>query len=250
MFSNDELKQIMLKVHPEYLDLDKKGGYKWKTARVFSVVLYPENIENISESCTSVGVPCSLSPLHNADIKDTDSGELKKEHYHLVVYFKGKTTPYNFYTIICGAFGEKAFSTIEIGHDIGALIRYHIHLDQPEKAQYNAEDIQDFNGFNSLNYLVEGGDLMGDLLKLKKLVREKSFLFYAELDDYLEENDTVLWASLHKNRPLQKDILDYCKSREYLMQYQGLVEKGYTKIKLSDNTEKVIFNRQIKEAAI
>ena len=82
MLSNDELKQIMLKAHPEYLDLDKKGGYKWKTARVFSVVLYPENIENISESCTSVGVPCSLSPLHNADLKDADSGELKKEHYH------------------------------------------------------------------------------------------------------------------------------------------------------------------------
>lgn len=176
MLSNDELKTKLDSIHPEYFDIDKKGGKKWKTARIFTTILYPENIEDIEKSCNAVGVPCSLSPLHNSDIKDSETGELKKAHYHLVVYFKGKTTPYNFYTILCGAFGETAFSTIEIGRDLGALIRYQIHLDNSDKFQYSPDDIKDFNGFSSFNYLVESGDLMGDLLKLKQIVRDLSLI--------------------------------------------------------------------------
>lgn len=244
MLSNDELKTKLSLVHPEYFDIDKKGGKKWKTARIFSTVLYPENIDNIDKCCESVGVPCSLSPLHDSDLKDNSTGELKKAHYHLVVYFKGKTTPYNFYTILCGAFGDNAFSTIEIGRDLGALIRYQIHLDSPDKAQYKADDIKDFNGFCSIDYL-SSGDVMGNVNKLMDLIDNENIITYAELTRFLRENDPVLQSSLIKDSKLSHFVNSYLRGKEHELWYQGNVEKGYTKVKLSDNTEKVIFNRQI-----
>lgn len=233
------------KCYSTYVVINKKGNRAWNRVRHFSSVLYPNDGIDIPELCKNFPYQCCLSPLHDSDIKDTDTGELKAKHYHFIMTVKGKISTWQFYQALSSTFGLNQFNTLETVGDISKLVRYHIHLDDPDKFQYDPSNILDFGGFSSLKYLGESGDLMTDLLKLKNIVREKSFLFYAELDDYLEENDTVLWTSLHMNRSLQKDILDYCKSREYLMQYQGLVEKGYTKIKLSDNTEKVIFNRQI-----
>lgn len=247
MLSNEELKERIKKVHPEYLELDKKGGDKWKTARIFSTILYPENINDIDKSCNDLGVPCSLSPLHDKDLKEDDTGEIKKAHYHLVVYFKGKTTPYNFYTCLCGAFGEKAFSTLQIGHDLGSLVCYHCHLNNPEKFQYDVSDIKDFNGFSCKKYLMDcGGDILDNYQIIKKIIKENNFLFFNELDDYLEENEPVLYNAFVRDRILSRQVKDYIKSREYQMFYDGEIERSTTLEVLPDGRKKQIFNRQIK----
>lgn len=247
MFSNDELKERIKKVHPEYLEHDKKGGDKWKTARIFSTILYPENIENIDSACEKLGIPCSLSPLHDKDLKDDDSGEIKKAHYHLVVYFKGKTTPYNFYTCLCGAFGEKAFSTFEIGHDIGSLVCYHCHLNNEDKYQYDVNEIKDFNGFCSGKYISESfRDGMEAFFKIKKIIKEKNFIFLNEIDDYLQEFEPVLYSKYYHDRVLNKQVVQYIKSREYQMFYDGEIERSMITQILPDGRKKQIFNRQIK----
>lgn len=247
MLSNDELKEKIKKVHPEYLERDKKGGDKWKTARIFGTVLYPENIDDIDNCCNNLGIPCSLSPLHDSDIKDEDTREIKKPHYHLVVYYKGKTTPYSFYTALVGAFGENAFSTFEIGHDLGALVAYHIHLNNPEKAQYSVNDIKDFNGFSSLKYIEESsGDTVSNFNKLMDIIDENNFLFLNEFLKYLRFNEPVLYSSVIRDRVLSKQIKDYIKAREYQMFFDGEIERSQVRIKNVDGSEKVIFNRQIK----
>lgn len=247
MLSNEELKERIKKVHPEYLELDKKGGDKWKTARIFTTVLYPENIDDIDFACEDLGIPCSLSPLHDKDLKDDGTGEIKKAHYHLVVYFKGKTTPYNFYTCLCGAFGEKAFSTIQIGHDMGSLICYHCHLNNKEKYRYDVNDIKDFNGFGSKKYLDAcGGDIVDNYYKIKSIIKENNFIFFNDLDDYLQETDPVLHSAFIRDRVLSRQIKDYIKAREYQMVYDGEIEKSMTTEMLPDGRKKQIFNRQIK----
>lgn len=247
MFTNEELKERFKKVHPEYLERDKKGGDKWKTARIFSTVLYPENIDNIDECCGKLGVPCSLSPLHNKDLKDSETDELKKAHYHLVVYFKGKTTPFSFYTALVGAFGEKAFSTFEIGRDLGYLICYHCHLNDLDKYQYDVNEIKDFNGFSSKKYLSEcGGDVVENYYKIKKIIKEHNFIFFNDLDDYLEENEPILHSAFIRDRVLSRQIKDYIKSREYQMVYDGEIERSTITEVLPNGQRKQIFNRQIK----
>lgn len=54
-----------------------------------------------------------------------------------------------------------------------------------------------------------------------------------------------MFVSLTHNKPLRREIIDYMKSRESMLMYSGGVQKGYTKIKMENGTEKVIFNRQI-----
>lgn len=247
MLSNEELKEKIKKVHPEYLERDKKGGDKWKTARIFATVLYPENIDDIDNCCKQLGIPCSLSPLHDSDIKDDGSGELKKPHYHLVVYFKGKTTPYNFYTALVGAFGEKAFSTLEIGRDLGYLICYHCHLNDENKALYKVEDIKDYNGFCSNKYLLDcAGDCVENFRKIKQIIKENNFIFLNELDDYLDEYEPVLYNAFVRDRVLNKQVKDYIKSREYQMFYDGEIERSTITQILENGQKKTIFNRQIK----
>ena len=60
MYSNDEFKNLLCKVHPEYFDYSKNGVKKWKTARIFSTILYPENISDINDCCNKLGIPCCL----------------------------------------------------------------------------------------------------------------------------------------------------------------------------------------------
>lgn len=230
MFTNDELKERMLKVHPDYLEFTGKGNYKWKTSRIFTTILYPENIPNVVGSCIKFGVPCSLSPLHDSDKKD-DSEELKKAHYHLVCYYSGKTTPYSFYTALCGAFGEKAFSTFEIGRDLGCCIKYHCHLNDSDKFQYDVNDIKDFNGFDSSKYLISGsGDIVGNFSTLMDLINEKNIIFYNDLLVYLRENDTLLFNTLIMDSKLDSKIHRYMRSREHQMVYDGNIEISKTRI--------------------
>lgn len=246
MLSNNDLKDKLYKVHPEYFEYDKKGNLKWKTARVFSTILYPENIEDIDDSCRIFGVPCSLSPLHDKDIKDKDTGELKKAHYHLVAYFSGKSTPYKFYSALCSGFGDSAFSTIEIGNDLSALIKYQVHLGFDDKFQYNPQDIKDFNGFNSEKYLIQGvGDIMDNFRKIKEIIKKNNFIFYNDLDDYLDDNEPLLYSALLHDRVLARQCKDYMKAREYQMVYDGNIIRSKITEKLPDGRLNQIFNRQI-----
>ena len=73
----------------------------------------------------------AISPLHNKDLNA--DGEIKKEHYHILITFKGPTS-YNIVEKITksvnGTIPQRAKSPI-------GIIRYFTHKDNPEKAQYD-----------------------------------------------------------------------------------------------------------------
>lgn len=104
----------------------------------------PENWKSIIGDCM---IPWVISPLHDEDVNA--DGELKKAHRHLVLAFHS----------------VKSFSQVEeITKRLGApapqpcrdtrgMIRYFLHLDNPEKAQYKREDIEFGGGFDLENSL-------------------------------------------------------------------------------------------------
>ncbi len=253
MYSNDELKNIIKEHNPKLavrvLKIGKKGDLVWNDLRGWQTIIYAEHFsseEELFSLCNDFQAPCSISPLHDKDLKDEETGELKKAHYHFLAYYKGKTNAYKFYTMLCSIFGEDSFFGVEDILFMNKSIRYHCHLDNPEKAQYDIKKIKDFNGFSSLKYLYnENGDDVMLKRDIKQIIKDNNFLFYSELDDYLEENEFEMFVSLTHNKPLRREIIDYMKSRESMLMYSGGVQKGYTKIKMENGTEKVIFNRQI-----
>lgn len=252
MFSNSEYKERLKKVHPEYVQTTPKGGEKWKEARVFWTVIYKDNLkDDIEKCCDNFSSPCLLSPYHDKD--SNDDGEIKKGHWHFMTKYGSKKNPYQFYVDLVSAFGEDAFSTIEIVGDTGKCVRYLIHLDEtdPHKFHYDIDSIKSFGGFEFKKYLFENvGDTVDNVQVLMNIIDENNILFFNKLARFLQENDPLLFASLIKDRECKAFVMNYLKGKEHDYFYEGKVEKGYTVTTFKDGkevkTDKYQFNRGIK----
>lgn len=249
MYSNSEFMDLMIKAgHGNYLSVSKSGGKKWNSYRSFEFIVYPEHFENVKDlikKCQELKIPCCLSPLHDKD--KFDDGTFKKAHYHFIMWYGGKTTIYRAYTDYIGCFGEKAFCSVMVVGHLPSAVEYQAHIENDDKEKYDTSEILGFNGFNVNKYLIQGmgDDIMGLRKDLKIFINDYNILFFNELDDLLDSENPVLAECLARNRDLQRWVKDYLKSREHMMWYHGEVEKGYTKVRMPNGTEKVIFNRQI-----
>lgn len=153
--------------------------------RHWTFILYPESAkENWRDYLQETGLPFVVSPLHNNDV--TETGEFKKEHYHILVCFPGPTT-FNKVNSLCqelnATMPKRVLSII-------GIYRYLTHKDNPEKAQYSENDILTFNGFNIKEYNqltpTQSLTLKKEILKL---INDNNINEYSLLIDYLLKND-------------------------------------------------------------
>lgn len=109
--------------------------------RNFATVIYPESAPEGWQSILSEQfVPAFISPLHDKDLNPT--GEPKKPHYHVVIMYDSVKTKEQ---------AEDVFQRIggvgcEVVQSIRGYARYLCHLDNPEKVQYNQEDVRSMCG--------------------------------------------------------------------------------------------------------
>lgn len=77
-------------------------------------------------------------------------GEKKKDHKHVQVYFPANPIPWStvFNRLELGGITEDMLYYIEPVNNWEGLLRYYPHLDNPEKAQYNLNDVHSFYGFD------------------------------------------------------------------------------------------------------
>lgn len=154
--------------------------------RFWAFVMYPESLpNNWRDIITEIGVPMAISPLHDKDIDPT--GEEKKAHYHCIVSYEGPTTFNQVKNNVC----DRLNATIPIKlESIKGMYRYHTHMDNPEKYQYNDNDREFFNGFDvkSVNNLSKT-----EILKIKKelqhFIIDNQIEEYSDLLDLLLENE-------------------------------------------------------------
>lgn len=111
--------------------------------RYWTFVIYPEScVNNWKQQLQDLGLQCAISPLHDKD--KNDNGENKKSHYHVLLCFNGPTTYNKVYTItksLNATIPQRVLSC-------KGIIRYFTHKDNPEKFQYNDEDIKTINGLD------------------------------------------------------------------------------------------------------
>jgi hypothetical protein len=100
--------------------------------RNWAFVVYPESApDGWMELLADTHIPAFVSPLHDKDIDE--DGSLKKPHYHVVLMFDGPTTQKRANEIIEPFCGTKSAEYVK---SLRGYVRYLIHLDNPEKAQY------------------------------------------------------------------------------------------------------------------
>lgn len=145
-------------------------------ARNFATVVYPESApSDWRDLLAAQFVPAFISPLHDKDINP--GGEPKKEHYHVMVMFEGKKSEEQVRSLfeLIGGVG------LERVQSLRGYSRYLCHMDNPEKAQYSAEQVQQLCG--------------ADYVGAVGLVTDK-YKAIGEMIDYCMENDIYSYAVL------------------------------------------------------
>jgi hypothetical protein len=112
---------------------EKRRGER---TRNWSVIVYPESApENWRDILDQEHIKWVESPLHDSDINST--GEQKKPHWHIVLMFDSNKTYEQVKSIT-----DKLNTVVpQKCNSVEGSVRYMIHIDNPEKFQYNRDDI-------------------------------------------------------------------------------------------------------------
>lgn len=162
-----------------------------KKGRIWASVGYPESLPtNWLDKLQETGLQIAISPLHDKDLDPT--GEVKKSHYHIIFNYDGPTT-YNHVKELCDSLNMTIPIKLE---SLRGMYRYHLHLDNPEKYQYDDRDRILLNGFdtNQVNELTRT-----EIDKLKKEIQQfiisNNIYEYSDLLIILLDNDlTQMWS--------------------------------------------------------
>lgn len=146
--------------------------------RSWAFVMYPESMpSDWFEKLEMTGLPFAISPLHDKDINPT--GEDKKPHYHVICSYGNPTTQKNVKENVC----DLVNGTIPIKlESIKGMYRYHLHLDNPEKYQYDDRDRTFINGF--------------DVSSVNALTQTEVDKITTEILQFIDDNDITEYSDL------------------------------------------------------
>lgn len=179
---------------------------KDQRARTWTSVVYPESAPaNWREILDGYHVPWVESPLHDKDVNP--DGEVKKAHWHIVLFFDGK----------------KSFEQIkEITDALNApipqktanakgLVRYLIHMDNPEKYQYKREEIVCHCGAEIDEYFALSASSKNAILwDIIEFIRENQVESLVEFMGYIQSTNKRDWfdVTANRNTMIVKAVID------------------------------------------
>ena len=144
--------------------------------RDWTFIVYPESApDNWRELLDGTHLRWVESPLHDKDLNA--DGTVKKPHWHILLTFEGPVTLKAVEKIV---FELNCPQPRKVGSSKG-LVRYMIHLDNPEKHQYDIDDIIAHNGADIASYF--------ELTATNKLSAMKDIILYIvenEIDNYAD----------------------------------------------------------------
>lgn len=162
-----------------------------KKNRGFAFLIYPESAPDYwLDLLEETHLRALVSPLHDKDVwteadearnAEHKAGTLKKPHYHCMILFDGPTTAKHALSML----EPLGVNYVEPVASVANMTRYFAHLDNEDKAKYEASEIQALNGA----YVDLTRELSPEekrIIKLKVLawIRENSITEYADVVDY------------------------------------------------------------------
>lgn len=162
--------------------------------RNWRILVYPESApENWRDVIDDTHIEWVESPLHDKDVED--DGTVKKAHWHITLLYPGKKSFEQIKELT-----DKLHAPIPQKCDcVKGSIRYMVHKDHPEKAQYNWSDIKCHGGAD-LDALCapthsERLIILKDMVRFIKINHITEFQTMAE---YTSENNSE-WFSVMMN---------------------------------------------------
>ncbi len=153
---------------------------KDERVRNWTFIVYPESApENWVEILDELHVPWVESPLHDKDVDE--NGEISKAHWHIALFFNTKKS-YEQILEIAQSVNVKIVKRID---NAKGMIRYFLHLDNPEKYQYPKAEMKAHGGADIEKYLTaSGGDHLKILAEIQEWIDETGCVELVELARY------------------------------------------------------------------
>ena len=177
--------------------MEKEEKKKEGKERYWAFIMYEDSRpENWREILEETMLPIAISPRHDMDIKDEETGEVKKPHYHVIVCFNGPTT-YKRAMEIAGSVGA---NTVKRILSVKGMYDYFTHKWNDNKAKYSEEDIIHINGFNILEYGLTNREIERMKREIVRIIKERNIKEYCKLYDiFNEENNEDFCEIVSKN---------------------------------------------------
>jgi len=180
----------------------------------FGTIVYPESApDDWQERLNQLRIPAIISPLHDRDI--TEDGEIKKEHYHVLLMYDGVKTL------------EQAREDISMFNGVGCEVvrsirgyaRYLIHADDPDKYQYDAKDVIELNGAD-FSHIARGvTDKYMAIAEMMDYCKQNGIISYAQLLEIARETNYSWFMALCDNATIV--MKEYLKSRAWEIEKRG-----------------------------
>lgn len=186
----------------------KKNTRGLGRTRNFTTIVYPESApENWLDILNDHHVQAFVSPLHDRDVNP--DGETKKPHWHVLVMFDNVKTVEQ---------AEELFDQIGgVGcqkvNSIRGNARYLCHLDNPEKTQYDTNDVKVFAGADYQGICALISDKYGAIREMLAFCEDNNIINFADLLIYASENRNDWFRILCDSGTFV--VKEYLKSRKW-----------------------------------
>lgn len=153
--------------------------------RNWAFVLYPESAPvDWLEQLELTGLTGAVSPLHDRDLDPT--GTPKKAHYHIILCYSGPTS----YNVVKGLTDRLNQPIPQALEQVRGYYRYLTHKDNPDKAQYDEQDISTFGGFDIADFVeLTKSEVNHVIARLQGMIVSANIVEYADLLEMLLDND-------------------------------------------------------------
>lgn len=194
-------------------------------ARVFATVVYPDSAPaDWQDRLKATMWKGFISPLHDKDLNA--DGTPKKPHYHVLIMF-GTNSKKSYETQIKPVFEscfEKGFAGREIVVSPQGYARYLCHIDNPDKAQYNKNDVVCFGGadyITTINCAEDNNRIQKEIISF---IEDNEVMYFHHLITYCIANNEEWYQFLTKSCYFTREYLK-SKNAEYRDMVAGRVRR-------------------------
>lgn len=213
----------------------KDEGQETKRYRNYVAVVYEDSApENWRDILSEQHIPLCISPYHDQD--KTAMGESKKPHYHVMLCFDAPKTPEQAKEVFASINAVVSPKKSEfIVNSLRAMARYFCHLDNPDKAQYQTEDVRCMAGLDYFALIGLASDKYRAIGEMMDFCRANQIISFAELMMYCKNERYDWFRCLCDNasycmskflRSLEYDMgVDIVNKRAELIREQERIEE-------------------------
>lgn len=193
----------------------KISNKKAERTKTWAFIAYPDSVpENWKAILEDLHINVIISPLHDKDI-NPGTEEYKKPHWHVVLIFESLKSFSQAEEVAKSVNGTSPI----ICQSTNGMIRYLIHIDNPEKAQYSKDDIVKIGSFDVEDAFKNSVDKYLAIRDMIQFIKDNEITEYIDFMDYCSINKFDDWFRL---------LCDNCS-----FVIQGVITSNRNKIKES-----------------